>query len=102
MKRRQKKGAPLAPTGIEFNLPDFDCLTAIHLDLRDADLFLRLCHDVSPAPQWQAAALLDIAHQRLRSALEAFDHAHAEWNRRLQAKRRRRKPAHAKRPRKSK
>lgn len=88
MKRRRKPPTKTAPPsiGIEFGMADFDRLSAVALDLRDADLFLRLLRDVAMGedwPLWQTETLLDAAHEKFGSALKLFDSAHAEWKRRL-------------------
>lgn len=101
MSRRQKRRAKSAPPphGIEFGMEDFDRLTTIHLDLRDAELYLRLRYEAGAEAAWQAESLVDTAHARLGAALKLFEEAHSDWQRRLAPKRSRRGAARRRRPR---
>lgn len=82
--------SPAAPAlrGIDFTMADFDKLSGVGIELRDADLFLRLLvDDAAVRPSWETFALLRVAHQRLGLALKLFESAQEEWTKRLKSTR---------------
>jgi hypothetical protein len=71
---------------VELQMQDFDRLTSIHLDLRDADLFLGLLDDVAMEAPWKTYSVTAVAREKVASALAIFERMHGELRRRLRRK----------------